>query len=705
MRVSIRLVKVSFRRSSLVIRRGISAQIAALGLLIPALVGIASPSNNAMAAPVVSAPALVVGGLGNQHNPSLVGDTLVYDDCPMPYLPCNLAAYDYATNSTYQIANNVAYLDFQGAVQRSDGASVVWTAADQALYAGNLSDNSIEDLPATPGTRREVAVWGDIVVWTDGRAFGPTEPLNNDIYMLNRATRQEFPITENDADQNHPATNGKVIVWQDSRDAGAPQFNTDIYGYDIAAKKEFVIANSANSDLVPSISGNIVVWISQSPQNRASVMGYDLTTKRTFTIASPTNPSVDGGFVLLASPTIWGNIVTWVRNEYPQGPGYPIRSGIYGYDIATQQAFTVVDDDQAIRLSPAVSGNRLVWVEYSKAQASDGRRDIMGATLSGVTVAPIELPAPSTKPTSRTFPETGKTVTGKFLDYWMKHGGLPQQGFPISEVMDEVSDLDGKSYTVQYFERAVFEEHPENQPPYDVLLSQLGLFEFKEKHPEPQRPNPAEGMIKGRLSYPSEFIPSLAIYAIPTDGSKQYRSIRTWANSTEYTIEGVPPGTYYVVAYIADSPNNFLNMAYTKAAQCQRDNPTSSGCNDHTLVPVTVGYRETVEGIWPTDWSNEIKWPETPTTSPEATMCHNFEETGRLVCGSFLQYWYYHGGLAQQGYPISLPMTEVSDLDGKEYTVQYFERAVFEMHPENAPPFDVLLSQLGTFRYNDKYKP
>ncbi|MFL5735444.1 MAG: alpha/beta fold hydrolase, partial [Chloroflexia bacterium] len=38
------------------------------------------------------------------------------------------------------------------------------------------------------------------------------------------------------------------------------------------------------------------------------------------------------------------------------------------------------------------------------------------------------------------------------------------------------------------------------------------------------------------------------------------------------------------------------------------------------------------------------------------------------------------------------------DLNGKPYTVQYFERAVFELHPENAAPYDVLLSQLGTFQ-------
>ena len=33
--------------------------------------------------------------------------------------------------------------------------------------------------------------------------------------------------------------------------------------------------------------------------------------------------------------------------------------------------------------------------------------------------------------------------------------------------------------------------------------------------------------------------------------------------------------------------------------------------------------------------------------------------------------------------------------DGNTYTVQYFERARFEAHPENAAPHDVLLGQFG----------
>jgi hypothetical protein len=93
---------------------------------------------------------------------------------------------------------------------------------------------------------------------------------------------------------------------------------------------------------------------------------------------------------------------------------------------------------------------------------------------------------------SRFFPETGQTVQGRFIDYWEGHGGLMQQGYPISGELQERSEIDGKTYTVQYFERAVFELHPENAPPYDVLLSLLGSLRYRQRYPDGapgQRPN------------------------------------------------------------------------------------------------------------------------------------------------------------------------------------------------------------------------
>ena len=72
---------------------------------------------------------------------------------------------------------------------------------------------------------------------------------------------------------------------------------------------------------------------------------------------------------------------------------------------------------------------------------------------------------------TRYFPETGQTVKGRFLQYWNEHGGLSQQGFPLTEEFVEVPELNGGEQGVQYFEGGVSEMQPENLPPNDRLLS------------------------------------------------------------------------------------------------------------------------------------------------------------------------------------------------------------------------------------------
>lgn len=69
---------------------------------------------------------------------------------------------------------------------------------------------------------------------------------------------------------------------------------------------------------------------------------------------------------------------------------------------------------------------------------------------------------------SRWFPETGHAIGGAFRAYWEERGGLPIFGYPLT---DELLD-DGR--TVQYFERAVFQWHPDNPDPHKVLLRRLG---------------------------------------------------------------------------------------------------------------------------------------------------------------------------------------------------------------------------------------
>ncbi len=69
----------------------------------------------------------------------------------------------------------------------------------------------------------------------------------------------------------------------------------------------------------------------------------------------------------------------------------------------------------------------------------------------------------------RTFPETGYDVCYDFLEFFDKHGGVAQFGYPISPVEVRGTRL------VQYFQRARFEWHPDRiGSGQEVQLSFLG---------------------------------------------------------------------------------------------------------------------------------------------------------------------------------------------------------------------------------------
>lgn len=76
-------------------------------------------------------------------------------------------------------------------------------------------------------------------------------------------------------------------------------------------------------------------------------------------------------------------------------------------------------------------------------------------------------------PTMVWFTETQHNVPNDFYGYWSAHGGLAQFGYPIGEPSMQLLE-NGNTYQVQYFERARLEAHPENPPPYDILLGQFG---------------------------------------------------------------------------------------------------------------------------------------------------------------------------------------------------------------------------------------
>jgi hypothetical protein len=100
---------------------------------------------------------------------------------------------------------------------------------------------------------------------------------------------------------------------------------------------------------------------------------------------------------------------------------------------------------------------------------------IMPKVAQATPHSPGEVPQSQQTAGSRTFSETGFTVANFFLKTWnATPNALFVYGLPISQPFIEQSFSNpGEFYRVQYFERAILEEHPENAGGQYYILGRL----------------------------------------------------------------------------------------------------------------------------------------------------------------------------------------------------------------------------------------
>ncbi len=251
-----------------------------------------------------------------------------------------------------------------------------------------------------------------------------------------------------------------------------------------------------------------------------------------------------------------------------------------GYDLQSKSEFTVARNTGQ-NGSPVARGDLLVWTHGESPNSQ------IYALQISQTLPSAPQPNPGTTSADwRYFPETQHYLSFGFKEFWLRSGGLPVFGFPITEEFSEQSLGQSQLRTAQYFERQRFEYHAEFAgTPYEVELGRLGAE------------NAAKRNLTGTQPFQPAVIPSTAV----------------------------------------------------------------------------------------------------------GDTCRYFDETHHNICGDFLAYWQGHGldlgdpgiayreSLALFGYPISEPFVETDS----GLLVQYFERAVFEYHPNNADPYKVELRRLG----------
>jgi hypothetical protein len=160
------------------------------------------------------------------------------------------------------------------------------------------------------------------------------------------------------------------------------------------------------------------------------------------------------------------------------------------------------------------------------------------------------------------------------------------------------------------------------EPPASPSVSSLAL-------PYVPTADHATGRIRGRLFFPSEYIPPLAVYAVATDGGRFYRVDTRPVPPGEpgYEMPLVEPGTYYVYCYPALLPSlggggdgGEVGGAYSYLAACEAGHlpPPPEGCWEnprHDPVPVEVRAGQAVEGVNLLDWYGPSPPPPPDDTS------------------------------------------------------------------------------------------
>lgn len=101
-----------------------------------------------------------------------------------------------------------------------------------------------------------------------------------------------------------------------------------------------------------------------------------------------------------------------------------------------------------------------------------GRKQFL-AVVAAALIALGVIAVPQAAPSELCFNQPGviACIAPEFRDYWQNNGGLAVFGYPISGASQE--QIGSGTFLVQYFERQRLELHPENAPPYNILLGRV----------------------------------------------------------------------------------------------------------------------------------------------------------------------------------------------------------------------------------------
>ena len=498
------------------------------------------------------------------------------------------------------------------------------------------------------------------------------------------------PISPAPGHQGSPRTDGQTVVWGDTRE-DIP-FVADVYGAELPDGPEFPIATGPNHQSTPDVDGRWVVW-----SDEGAIQALNLDADQQFEVS-------DGPEDVL--PAVSGDYVVWLSYDSTDS-----------VSVMTRNLETMADAvevgvlDRAVAGRPAIHGDRVVWGEHDEA-VTEFRWRLFTARIDGTELQTIdeEVAAESnlfafdfhgdlvvysadgtliahdlSTDKSRVLAEhtTMITTDGRYV-FWSDTRSL----------QEDQNRLDVKGYDLQSDSRfAIIQNKGYNalgnaggdylvwsQGP-DLWSSDVRASRIVDLLPTAPRPDP--------MATSPDWLYFDATGHYLAFGFKNF-----WEQSGGLPVFGYP----YTIEYdeLNQDLGEFRTAQYTERQRFEY-HPAYAGTPYETLLG-RLGVQDAARrGLLDTE-------PFQPLSEGTgASDCEFFDVTGHEVCGGFLDYWNAHGlnfgdpgvsfreSLALFGYPISEEFIDPET----GLTMQYFERARFEYHPDNPEPHQILLGRLG----------
>lgn len=187
---------------------------------------------------------------------------------------------------------------------------------------------------------------------------------DSDILGYDMETGEILPVATGPTFDTEPAVDGERVVFTRRIivDNASREIRRDIYLFDFTTgETRRLNPNEGPLQGNPDISGDIAVW-ADNTDGSGDIVYRNLSTGR---FVNVTEGGGGGGF-----PAISGSLIAWsdTRNSQPGQEGLDENLDIFAFDIETGLEIPITTAP-GLQDHPDVSGNRVVWEDWSKAPA------------------------------------------------------------------------------------------------------------------------------------------------------------------------------------------------------------------------------------------------------------------------------------------------------------------------------------------------